>query len=212
MERADFEGMPLSERYENVMNTWHAFSDTVGEYFAKEASPQTIADSLTAHLTSLSAFIKIYLEGDHEQDQEAIATVSTTILHLHQETFEHYVKAYNLDRTDFSFVDDEQREDFVETFIEQVQEIEAEGDIQIDVPKSMYYTLSDALLTNVTTLLNQAGYEYELEEGTEEVEELSENEKPSFKSHAIDIGKTALGVFVGISAYALAQKKLKPKK
>ncbi len=206
MEMADFEGMPLSERYEVVINTWHAFSDTIGEYFAKETDSQTVADNLTAHLTSLSAFIKIYLEGDHEQDQEAIATVSTTILHLHQETFERYVKAYNLDRTDFSFVDDEQREDFVETFIEKVQEIEAEGDIQIDVPKSMYYTLSDALLTNVTTLLNQADYEYEIEE-----EKDDPSEKPSLKSHAVDIGKIAVGVFVGISAYALAQKKRKPK-
>lgn len=196
MEMADFEGMPLSEQYEKVVTTWHAFSDTVGRYFENEAEPQVVADSLAAHLTSLPAFIESYLADGNERDQEALTAINATLLHLHQETIEHCIEAYNLDKSSFSFIDDEQCEHFVEAFIENIQEIEEQSDALVDIPGSIYQGLRDVLLTNTTTLLNLVDYEYEVEETTEKV---------SLKNHAIDVGKTALGVFVGMSAYALAK-------
>lgn len=200
------EDQPLGDSYERVLLTWHAFEDTLDNYFAGKVKPEEVGEHLGNHLVTLLPFIEAFLEGQDERDIEVVSTLMRIVLTLHQRPIRECIKVNNFDEDKFSLIEDGDIENTAEDYLEFLEQVEdeytLEEDSKVNIPRNIYENFKDMLTLNTTALLYKADEEY-----------IKKQERLfRIRNHAIDIGKTAAGVLIGLSAYNLIQRKGKPKK
>lgn len=190
----DFENMPNDEVFREIFSTWKAVDDVFRKYFAKEAGLEEVEEKLNAHTAIIPEFINEYLKTTEDEPEIAIVKLHQILIPLHQEPFRACIQANGLAGDVFKLLTAKEVVERGKKLVKIVQDHEEQGQ-RVDIPGSMQAELNTLLASNTTALLSIPVKRYEREHRIEIV-----------KSHALDIGKTAAGVFVGLSAFALLKR------
>ena len=184
--------MPMNESYDRVAVSWNSLTDELERYLTLPTDPQAIGQSVGEHSVALGNFINVYFEIE-EPSQENIASLGTALITLHGDTLTSVIKKHGLEHVYnspiFHLLDADDVHDYTDQLLS-----DPEGDI--DIENSLHATISSYLTGNLTVMLNYC----------QMIQPEKHDKINTLKDQAVGVGRTALGVFLGLSVFAFTQK------